>query len=229
MSGVHRLPLQHLRRDGQIVDPAVGAGADEDLVERRALHLAHRGHVGDLVGAGDLRREIGDVELDRVGVLGIDRIDRLVLFPGAAVEVGKGDLIRLDQPGFGAHLDRHVGQRHALADVHALHRLAAVFDRHRGGAVDVQAAGQRQANVLGIDAVLELAVQRDPQRLRDAEPGTARGIDHGDVGRAHARAETAERAIGAAMRIGADHQAARHHKASLHHHLMADALGEDVS
>ena len=65
------LALDHLGDGGEILEAAVGAGADKDRVDPGAGHLAHRLDVVRLGRAGDERLQAGDVDLDLLGVLGV--------------------------------------------------------------------------------------------------------------------------------------------------------------
>ena len=67
----HLAPVQDARRHLQIVQAAVGARPDDDLVDPRPCHLAHGLHVVHRVRAGDLRLKRRAVDLDHPVVPGV--------------------------------------------------------------------------------------------------------------------------------------------------------------
>src|SRR5207302_709643 len=113
--------------------------------------------------------------------------------------------------------------------VDVLDGIAGVLHRLRTGPVHTDLADHREDQVLGLDPFLEAAVIDELQRLGDPEPELAQREDAGQVGRADARCEVVESAVGAGMRVGADHQLARQHQAPLRQHRVADAPVADLA
>ena len=150
----HLLAAQDVRGGGDVVEAAVGAGADDDLVDLRAGDRVDRLHVVHGVRAGDLRREGRSVDLDhalvdgvRVGVHEGDRVrDARHL-----AQVAHRLLVAGDDAGGGAGLDRHVAQDEAAGGGHRPDRLAVELDDAEVGALGGEEADEVEDQVLGAD------------------------------------------------------------------------------
>jgi len=75
-AGIGLTSFQHGGRHPQIFNPAVGAGADDDLIERDVAHFADAPRVGRQMGKGDLGLYFTDIDLqdpgiDRIGIGGV--------------------------------------------------------------------------------------------------------------------------------------------------------------
>ena len=197
----HRLAAPGDRRGGaQVLDPAVGAGADEDPVDRdlvdgRARRQAHiverdahglapvgvlrlariRDSAGDrhrvlrAVAPGDHRRDLAAVKRhllveDRVRVarqpspMGQGAFPLRV--PGRerpAGDVMNRGVVRGDDAGARARLDRHVAKRHPPLEAETPDRRAGIFDGVSGAAGGGNGADDLDDHVLGDNAVSELA------------------------------------------------------------------------
>src|SRR4029077_16613609 len=96
------------------------------------------------------------------------------------------------------------------------------------GAVGPDLADDAHDRVLHRDAAAQRAGELDADRLRHAEPGPAEAECHGDVRRAHARAERADRAVRVAVRVAADDHGPGLAVPLLDHDLVAHALARVV-
>ena len=133
--------------------------------------------------------------------------------PLAAAHIGEGRLVGRDQPGAGAHLHRHVADRHAARHVERRNRLAAELDRVAVAAGRADQPDHRQREVLG----------------RGAEGQGARGLDlhvaglllHQrlrrqhllDLGGADAEGERSQRPVRRGVRIAAHDRLSRQREA----------------
>ena len=133
------------------------SSATVDGIGHRAGDRHHRTRSG---APGHHRRDIGGVQrhrrvVMRAGIGGQRAPIRHRLLPRlalrrvlAALDVGERRLVRRDQPGPRAGLDRHVGHRHAPGHVERADRLAGVFDHVPGAAGGADLADDRQHDVL---------------------------------------------------------------------------------
>ena len=72
--GVDLAAAEVVGDDGQVFDPAVGATADEHLVEQRAFDHAQVLDVVDRRRAGDLRLQRLGIDFDHASILGAHRV-----------------------------------------------------------------------------------------------------------------------------------------------------------
>ncbi len=142
----------------------------------------------------------------------------------AALEVFEGLLVRRDQAGAGAALDRHVADRHAAFHRQRTDRLAGIFQHIAGAAGGADLADDGQDDVLAGDAVGQLAVDHRAhvlgllldQRLRRQHVLDFRGAD--------AVGQRAERAMRRGVAVAADDGGAGQREALLGADDVDDAL-----
>ncbi|MPM58335.1 hypothetical protein SDC9_105166 [bioreactor metagenome] len=209
----------------EVLDASVGAGAEERLVDRRALYLFDRRVVVDLMRLRDAWRDVAEVivELLRVDsvVVGPDGLPlvalRVVLYRVEDLPVGAADGV------LRAELDAHVAEGHALGDAHILDPLAVEFNAHVVRSVGAHVADELEDEVLRRDAGLEFAGDDDLHALGDLEPELAGGPDRRHLGTADAGREGAVGAVGAGVAVAAHHDEPGKGIALFAHLLMADA------
>src|SRR5260221_7957826 len=218
-----------MRRDLEVVERAVGTGADEGLVDLLAGDLAHRdGVVHDRVGQGDERlhpveRDGAAVLVDGVGV-GVLRLEGCRV---AFAHIVEEEVVGLESGEFRAQLRPHRRDRTARVEAEVLEAAAAELDVLIG--MLAERAGDVEKDILRSDTRRELAFEVVADRLADAEPGLARrrGIDH--VGRADAARRTVEGAAAAGVRVGAYQHRARQGVGAVRNHDMGNAdLAADI-
>ena len=137
-------------------------------------------------------------------------------------------VVRGDQAGPGARLDRHVADRHAPGHGQAAHHLARVLDHVAGAARGADLADDREDHVLGGDAERQLAVDRDAHVLRPLLQQGLGGQHVLDLGGADAEGERAERAMRRGMGVAADDGHAGQGEALLGADDVHDALANVV-
>src|SRR3954447_11301598 len=264
---VDALAVDHPGDRAQILDPSVGAGADEHAIERDVgdflaaleTHIAERGlggtalvlirdvlrlrhapgHGNDLLGAGapgDEWRQFRRVEPDlAIEVRALIRAQRVPVThglvpalalrrPRPVLEIGEGLLVRRDETGLGAALDRHVADGHASFHGQRADRFAGVFERVAGAAGGADLADDGKDDVLGGDALRQLAVHHRAHVLRFALDQRLRRQHVLDFRRAYAVGERAEGAVGRGVAIAADEGRARQREALLRPDDVDDAL-----
>ena len=82
-------------------------------------------------------------------------------------------------------------------------------------------------HILGVHTRRKPTLQAHIDGLWNTKPGAPRCVGHPDIGRTHAGAKGAQRAISAGMAIGSYDDVTGHNIAALRHHLVADALLQD--
>src|SRR5688572_9684809 len=109
------LALEYRGGLAQVVEPAVGAGADQRVVDALALELRRADDVVDTMLARHLRGQLRGVDLDALAVGGVS-VGRnwFRLARAARLEPGDGLVVGFEQGGFRAQLGRVVGERHAI-------------------------------------------------------------------------------------------------------------------
>ena len=263
----HVAPLDDARGGAQVLDPPVGARAEEDGVDVHVTqgsaglqahvlqgppgvglvvlvgHQLGVGHGGaercalTRVGApGDERRERGRVDDDLLVELGVvvaaqvaPRLDGAVpLDPGrgmvAAAQVVVGGVVGGDHAGAGAGLDRHVAHRHPGFHRQGADGAAAELEDVALTTTGADPGDHREHDVLGGDAVAELAVDGDrhrPERLQRQGLGGEHVLD---LGGADAEGQGAERPVRGGVAVAADDGHARLGEAQLRADHVHDAL-----
>ena len=142
---------------------------------------------------------------------------------GPALQIHGDRLVRREEPGLRACLDGHVRDGQALVDGQRLRPGSDELEHRVRGAPDAELGDHGQDQVLTGDERLLLARELDLDRSGHGLPELARRETGGHVGRAEARAEGAERAVGAGMRVAARDHRARHDPALLDEHRVLDA------
>ena len=220
----HATPAQHGRRRAHVLDAAVGARADDRLVDGDVAALLHRVRVAGEVRPGNARLDVSGVDLVDMHVLGIRVgvvLHRRTL--AAIPHPGTRHVVRFDDAGLAACLDGHVAHRHAALHGETLDGRAGELHRLVERTVHANHADDVQDDVLARGTLGQLAFHLEAQRLRHLEPGAARGEAHARVGGAHARGEGPERAVGAGVRVGTDHEVAEDDGARLGEQRVLDA------
>jgi len=218
---------------GNILEPAVGAGADEGLVDPDVFKLSGERGVIHGVGLGDGRLQLRNINVD--GAL-VDSIvvglDGLVLIAAPLLlQIVLRDLVGGEEADLGPGLDGHVGDGEALRHGHPIDGLAAELKGPVGGAVGADPADQAEDEVLGAHPSGEFAGNADAEGLRNTQPGLAQRPGHGDVAGAHARGEGAEAAGCDGMGVGPHDDLTRTGQV-LGDYLVANAVthvGEDAA
>ena len=142
----------------------------------------------------------------------------------AAPQVVEGRLVRRDHAGAGAGLDRHVAHRHPGFHRQRADGAAAVLQDVALAAAGADLRDDGEHDVLGGDAVGELAVDGDrhgPERLERQGLGGEHVLD---LGGADAERERAERAVRRGVAVTADDGHARLGQPELRADDVHDAL-----
>ncbi len=189
------------------------------------------------VGApGDERRQLGGVHDDLVvedrvvvgaqglpvrdGGVPVGSLGRVV----AALEVGEGGLVGGDHAGPGARLDGHVADGHPGLHRELLDGLAAVLDDVALAAAGADPGDDGEDQVLGGDAVGQLALDGDGHGLEGRHRQRLGGEHVLDLAGADAEGQRAEGAVGGGVAVAADHGGARLGQSQLRSHYVDDSL-----
>ena len=221
--------LQHFGGGGHIRQLAVGAGADDDLVDGDVLALP--GTVGVLrqMGPGHGAVHGAEVDVDGAGVLRIGV--RLEGGPGTvhpALHVGPGHVVHGEDAVLAAGLNGHVADGQPVVDGEIRHAGASELNGLIPGAVHADHADEGQDHVLAGHEGTELAGEIHPDGGGHLEPGLAGGHGRAQIRGANAGGEGAQRTVGAGVRVGADDGLARGHQALLRQEGVLDAHGAHV-
>ena len=223
------LAFQHFVGGLHVLDAAVGAGANDDLVDLDVLTLF--GEVGVLgqVRIADGRLQRGQVDGDGALILGVGV--GLVLDPGAlaaAFQVGFGDLIHREDAVFGTGFDCHVADAKAILHRQALDALTGELKALVQRARDADLADQVQNDILAGDGALDGAGQLDLDGGGHLEPGHALGHTGSHIGGAYAGGECADRTVGAGVAVRADDAVTGGHDALFGQQRMLNAHLADI-
>ena len=197
----------HRCGEPKVLEPAVGARADNDLIDGHLPYFAYGPRVRREKRECHQRLELRgvvfpDVEIFGVRVAGVER----VLTLGTVFDISFGDFVRSDDAALAARFNRHVAYREPVGHAEALDRLTGEFHRPVKRAVNPDIFDDPEDDVLAGNPFAELAVEDELHRCRNTEPGLAGNHRGGEVRAADARREGAETAVCASMAVCADHQ-----------------------
>ena len=216
--GVHGDVLDaHARLQSHVGDGTLGGGTLGLVVEGGRI----RHHAGDLhalarVGAPrDVRLEVFGVDghflVEHGIVIGLQR---LPIFDGlvphltfrrvrTALQVFESHLVRGDHACAGAGFDGHVADGHAGIHRQLLDGFATVFDDVALAAAGADLRDDGQNNILGGDALRQVALDVHGHGLERLQAQGLRGHDVLHFGGADADGHSAERAVGGGVRVAA--------------------------
>src|SRR5690606_5379511 len=220
------------------------AALEPHVGERLGVHRIIRARNGCSDRRDHARvRAVGDHRFDRVGVdrdhavepgagIGAQRtpaFDRALPSlalrrEAAALQVGERDLIRCDQAGARAGLDRHVADRHPLIHRQSLDGWTAILDHAAAAAGDADVADDCENQVLGRHAGTQAAAHLDGERLRSTLQEALRSEHMTDFGRTYAESQRAERTVRGGVAVAAYDGPARLRGAELRTDHVHDAL-----
>ncbi len=208
------LALEDVISGLHILQTAVGAAADDHLIDLDVLALA--GNVGILgqVGVADRRLQRVEVDLNGLLVLGIGVClieDRLPL--AAALEVSLGHLVHGEDAVLGTGLNGHVADAQAVVHGQGGHTRAGELHGLVQGTVHTDHADDVEDEVLAADAGAELALEDELDGGGHLEPCHAGGHTGGHIGGAHTGGERTQCTVGAGVAVGADDAVTRRHDA----------------
>ena len=216
--------LQHLGGGSQILQPAVGAAADEHLVHRRARHVPDGVHIVHPVGAGEIGGE------------GVRLIGQHPLVWGVLVEAepvtvrqvhaaeGGGLFVRGEQGRLGPALHRHVGDGCPAGDAELTDGGAGELQGFVNGAGGGQVPQHPQDDVLGEDALGQGPVHHHLDGGGHPDPQLPAADDGGHLRIPHAGGEGAHGAVGGGVAVRAEDDPAGGGQMLFQGQLVADAV-----
>ncbi len=214
---------QDLRRLAEVGDRPVRAVPHVHLVDREPAGLVDGNDVAGRVRQRDERRQRVEVDLEALRELGVGIGPVGLPGPvGAAVEVRRHAFVGGKEAGLGARLDSHVRDRESLVDRQRLGPRTDELEHHVRAAADPDLGDHSKDQVLARDERPLLAAELDLDRARHGLPELARRQARGDVGRAEAGSEGAERAVRAGVRVAAGDHGAGDDPALLDEHRVFD-------
>ena len=124
-------PLQYPGCNTEVLETAVGAGADEHLVYFEFFGLVDGLGVIDTVRERDQGNERCHIDVDDLFVEGIPVGLYFTVVIAAALRLEKQPRFTVgsEQAGLGAGFDRHVGEHHAFVVRHGVDSGPAEFER----------------------------------------------------------------------------------------------------
>ena len=197
--------LQNVVGGLHVLDAAVGAGADDHLVDLDGLAVAGGMGVFRQVGVADGGLQRVQVNDDGALVLGV--VVGGVGLPGAlaaGLQVGFAGLVHREDAVFGAGFDGHVADAQPVLHGQAGNALAGKFQALVQRAGNADGADQVQDHVLAGDRGVQPAFQLHLDGGGHLEPCLAGRHAGGHVGGADAGGEGPHRAVGAGVAVGAD-------------------------
>ena len=188
----------------QVADAAVGAGADDHLVDRQAGHLRH--HLGVLGQVGHGHGGLQLVQVDdhlpgvhRVGV-GLEGLAGAV---HPAADVLHGLFVHGEDAILAAGLDGHVGDGEPVVHGQRGNSLPGKLQGLVQSAVHPDLPDQVEDHVLAGHHGLELALQGHLNGGGHLEPQKAGSHGGGHISGADAGGEGPQRSVGAGVGVGA--------------------------
>ena len=228
-AGSQAAALQELRGGGHVGKLAIGAGANDDLVDGDVLPLPGGMGVFRQMRVGHGAVHLAQVDLHGALILRV-RV-RLIGGPGAvnaALHVGLGHAVHGKNAVLGAGLDGHVGDGQPVIDGQLRHAGACKFQRLVAGAVHADHADEGQDHILAGDVGFQFSGQVHPDGGGHLEPGLTRRHGRAHIRGADAGGEGAQSAVGAGVGIGADDGLAGGHQPLLRQEGVLDAHGAHV-
>ena len=188
-----------------ILQPAIGAGADDHLLDGHALHLVHGAGVGRQMWQSHGRTQLVQVNDHLALVHGVGvRLKGLPRPGDPAIEVGSGHIVHGKNSVFAACLDSHVGNGEAVIHGQLLHTLAAKLQRLVQGAVHTDFTDKVEHHIFAGHIRPELSLQGDLDGGGHLEPGQSSGHSRSHIGRAYASGKSAQGTVGAGVGVSAD-------------------------
>ena len=184
---------------------AVGAGADNDLIDLDLVDLIGGMRIFGKVRECDGRLDRGKVDLDDFVVYGI--FISLVndgSSVGALRDISESLFIYLENTVFRARFDRHVADRQTVGDGKRLCALAGEFHGTVKRTVHTDLTDDVKDDVLTRDMRTGSTRKNEFDSGGNLEPSLARCHTARHVAGADTRGECAERAVGAGVRVRAD-------------------------
>jgi hypothetical protein len=251
-AGGDLLALDDGRGLGDVGEAGVDAAHEVGLVDHHgaALHLGDGGHRFDMVWAGDMGGDGGEVEgeldgvrgvvvgLESSGVPAVDLVAGVGALGSAVACAGPGgsgevvgpreqgvaeDLIEGEDAGEGAPLGGHVGDGEAVVHGEAGDTVADELDGVVEDLVLVEQAAEGDDDILADDAGPEAAGECAAGDGWHLPPGLSCGPEAGGVGADDWGAEGGDGAVHVGVRVGADDHRAGDGVALLDHDLVGDA------
>ena len=203
-----------LTEGNRILEAAIGAAADDHLVDFDVLALA--GGVGVLgqVGVADGGFQLVQIDLNGLFVLGIRvglKEHRLTL--AAALEVAAGHIVHREDAVLGTGFDGHVADAQAVVHRQAGNARAGELHGFVQRTVHTDHADDVQDQVLAGDAGAELALEHELDGRGHLEPCHAGGHAGSHIGGADTGGEGTQCTIGAGVAVRTDHAVACGHDA----------------
>ena len=164
----------------QVFQPAVGAGADDDLVDLDVAEGTDDLGIFRQMRESDDGFQFGQVDFHSPAVMSIFvGRDDVVAIGDAALFIGHGLFIDGENAVLGTGFDSHVGNGEAVGHIQGGNAFASKFQGLVEGAVDTDHANKGQHDVFPGNVVGFGARQVDVDGIGDLEPGLARR--HGDA------------------------------------------------
>ena len=190
-------PPQNLCCDPNILQPSVGARADEHLIQVDLFffHLAHGFYIFRQMWHGYQRLHSGHVELN---FLGVHRV-RVRLVNGIQTDtplhVLDRFLVRHHHSALCAGLNRHVSKGKPAVHGQLRNRLTIKLNRFIGSSVNTDFANQHQDQIFSAHIGGQFSLVGDLNGLWNPHPDVAKnhGVQH--IGAAHASGKGTKRPI----------------------------------
>ena len=208
------LALEHVVGGFHVLQTAVGAAADHNLIDLDVLALAGKVGVLGQVGVADGGFQLVQIDLNGLFVLGIRvglKEHRLTL--AAALEVAAGHIVHREDAVLGTGFDGHVADAQAVVHRQAGNARAGELHGFVQRTVHTDHADDVQDQVLAGDAGAELALEHELDGRGHLEPCHAGGHAGSHIGGADTGGEGTQCTIGAGVAVRTDHAVACGHDA----------------
>ena len=222
--GMHLPAGEDPRRYLHVLQPPVGAGADDHLVY---LHLSRLGDgldVGGQVREGYLGLQSAHVELQLLDVGRVHiALEHVVLAAGPSLQPPQRLLVHVEDAVLGPGLHRHIGHGEPAVHGKVFNGRTAELHGTITSTVHPDLPYGEQDEVLAPHPGSEFSRISELHRRRYPQPDLSQGHGHGQVGGAHPGGKSPQGAVGTGVGVGSHDDLSRQHQALLRQKHVLDA------
>ena len=205
------MAFQHEGHFFEITVGAIGAAADEHLLDRDFGHIGHFHHIVRHMGAG--HQGFQGVQVDFhffiIAAAFIRQPFGVVLFPSLGLQEIPYLCVRREYGSGSAHFRAHIGNGQPFRDGQGFHPFSHIFIDFAHAAFHRVPAEHLKDNILGSRSRLEMALQFHFHHFGHFQHIRESGQSHSDIHAAHADSQHAQGTAARRMAVAAQKQSPR--------------------